>query len=34
MVACKFLYDDGEDDEVFNDEWASAGDMETKELNR
>jgi hypothetical protein len=27
MVASKFLYDDGEDEGVYNDEWAeSAGD--------
>lgn len=25
MVASKFLVDEGEDDEVFNDEWAEAG---------
>lgn len=29
MVASKYLYDEGEDEEVFNDEWAKAG----KELN-
>lgn len=34
MVASKFLHDDGEEDEVFNDEWASSGGMDTKELNR
>ncbi len=34
MVASKFLNDDGEDDEVFNDEWAEAAGMELKELNR
>merc|ERR1711981_949622 len=34
MVASKYLYDDGEDDEVFNDEWATSGHMEKKELNR
>merc|ERR1712210_193558 len=26
--------DDGEEDEVFNDEWASSGGIDTKELNR
>lgn len=25
MVASKYLYDEGEDEEVFNDEWAKAG---------
>ena len=29
MVASKYLYDEGEDEEVFNDEWAKAG----KKLN-
>lgn len=34
MVASKFLHDDGEEDEVFNDEWASSGGMDKKELNK
>lgn len=34
MVASKFLFDDGEDEEVFNDEWAASGSMELKALNR
>jgi len=34
MVASKFLHDDGEEDEVFNDEWATSGGMDTKELNK
>lgn len=34
MVASKYLHDDGEEDEVFSDEWATAGGMEIKELNR
>ena len=34
LVASKFLNDDGEDDEVFNDEWAISGGLEKKELNR
>ncbi len=34
MVASKFLHDDGEDEEVFNDEWAEAAGMEASELNR
>lgn len=33
MVASKFLHDDGEEDEVFNDEWAQSGGMDTKEIN-
>jgi len=33
MVASKFLHDDGEEDEVFNDEWAQSGGMDTKEMN-
>jgi hypothetical protein len=32
MVASKFLHDDGEDDEVFNDEWAASASMEKKDL--
>jgi len=34
LVASKFLHDDGEEDEVFNDEWAKSGGMDTKELNK
>merc|ERR1719348_679753 len=34
LVASKFLQDDGEEDEVFNDDWAASGGMDTKELNR
>ena len=34
MVASKFLNDDGEDDEVFNDEWAESSGMEKKDLNK
>ena len=34
MVASKFLHDDGEEDEVFNDEWAQSGGMDAKEMNR
>ena len=26
MVASKYLYDEGEDEEVFNDDWAKAGE--------
>jgi len=34
LVASKYLNDDGEEDEVFNDEWAVSGNLEKKELNR
>merc|ERR1719431_449468 len=34
LVASKFLHDDGEEDEVFNDEWATSGGVDTKELNK
>jgi len=34
LVANKFLHDDGEEDEVFNDEWANSGGIDTKELNQ
>merc|ERR1712158_263627 len=34
MVASKFLHDDGEEDEVFNDEWATSAGIDTKELNK
>ncbi|XP_063225356.1 protein CNPPD1 [Bacillus rossius redtenbacheri] len=34
MVASKFLNDDGEEDEVFNDEWAAATGLSLKDLNR
>lgn len=33
LVASKFLYDDGEEDEVFNDEWAASANMDLKDLN-
>jgi hypothetical protein len=29
-VASKYLHDDGEEDEVFNDEWAASGDIDIK----
>ncbi|XP_063921432.1 protein CNPPD1 isoform X2 [Zophobas morio] len=32
MVSCKFLYDDGEADEVFIDEWALSGGTTVKQL--
>lgn len=34
MVASKFLNDDGEEDEVFNDEWATSGGLDLKYMNR
>ncbi|CAD6215815.1 GSCOCG00000629001-RA-CDS [Cotesia congregata] len=34
MVASKFLNDDGEDDEVFNVEWAKSGDLTLAQMNR
>lgn len=34
MVASKFLNDDGEEDEVFNMEWAKSGDLTIGEINR
>ena len=34
MVASKYLYDDGEVDEVFNDDWAEAGRIDVKEMNK
>lgn len=34
MVASKFLYDDGEVDEVFNDEWATSAAMLLSDLNK
>lgn len=34
MVASKFLYDEGEDDEVFNEEWAASANLDNKEVNQ
>ncbi|XP_054257774.1 protein CNPPD1 [Macrosteles quadrilineatus] len=34
MVASKFLHDDGEEDEVFNAEWAYSGGLKLKEMNQ
>ncbi|XP_045179308.2 protein CNPPD1-like [Mercenaria mercenaria] len=34
MMASKFLYDEGVDEEVFNDEWANSGDVETEDVNQ
>ncbi|XP_021934826.1 uncharacterized protein LOC110837232 isoform X2 [Zootermopsis nevadensis] len=33
MVASKFLHDDGEPDEVFNDEWAASAGLSVKDIN-
>ena len=33
MLSSKFLHDDGEEDEVFNESWAEAGYTDIKELN-
>ncbi|XP_062612525.1 protein CNPPD1-like [Saccostrea cucullata] len=33
MMASKFLYDEGVEDEVFNDEWAASADLETEDIN-
>lgn len=32
MVSSKFLFDDGESDEVYIDEWAASGGVTVKEL--
>jgi len=34
LVASKFLHDDGEEDEVFNEDWAISGGIDKKELNK
>lgn len=34
MVASKYLYDEGSEDEVFNDEWAVSGDLPVERVNR
>lgn len=34
MMASKFLYDEGIDEEVFNDEWATSGDLDTEDINQ
>lgn len=33
MVASKYLYDEGIEEEVFNDEWAESAKMETSDIN-
>ncbi|XP_077573248.1 protein CNPPD1 [Stigmatopora nigra] len=34
MVASKYLYDEGEDEEVFNDEWGAAGKLDVETVNK
>lgn len=34
MVASKFLNDEGEEDEVFNTEWAQSADLTILQINR
>jgi hypothetical protein len=34
MVASKFLHDDGEPHEVFNDEWAASAGLTLKDINQ
>ena len=34
LVASKYLYDDGEEDEVFNDEWATSAAVSLADLNQ
>lgn len=33
MVASKYLYDEGEDEEVFNEEWGAAGKLDVQTVN-
>ncbi|XP_048390700.2 protein CNPPD1 [Stegostoma tigrinum] len=33
MVASKYLYDEGEEEEVFNDEWGAAGKLDVQMVN-
>ncbi|NWJ10866.1 CNPD1 protein, partial [Crypturellus undulatus] len=33
MVASKYLYDEGEEEEVFNDEWGAAGKVDVQTVN-
>lgn len=34
MMASKYLYDEGVDEEVFNGEWAETAGMDKDEVNR
>ena len=33
MMASKYLYDEGVEEEVFNDEWAESANMDIDQLN-
>ncbi|XP_071511827.1 protein CNPPD1-like [Diadema antillarum] len=33
MLATKFLYDEGEDEEIFSDEWAESANLDVKRVN-
>lgn len=33
MVASKYLYDEGEEEEVFNDEWGTAAKLDVQTVN-
>ncbi len=33
MMASKYLYDEGVDEEVFNDEWAESAGLDLQQLN-
>ncbi|XP_071943422.1 protein CNPPD1-like [Antedon mediterranea] len=34
MIATKFAYDEGEEEEMFNDEWAKAGNTDTESVHK
>lgn len=34
MIASKYLYDEGSEDEVFNDEWANSGGVDVSKVNK
>ena len=34
MMASKYIYDEGTDDEVYNDEWAASMDQDACEVNK
>ena len=34
MIASKYLYDEGMSDEVYNDEWAISGQVDTDYVNQ
>lgn len=33
-MASKFLIDEGEDDEIYNDQWADAADIPVEKINK